>query len=156
MAGHSCTSSQFFKRDLSVTDLNMDPLSLSPTDEGGASQDILQRRRERERNRREQETAEQREERLRKRRQRDRARTAARRSEETEEQRQQRLQTRRERDKARRTSIRHQESQESKEARTTIYTVNIPLNMISRVAAGIVSQMVLWVITSNVTVYACN
>ena len=26
----------------------------------------------------------------------------------------------------------------------------------SRVAAGIVSQMVLWVITSNVTVYACN
>ena len=131
----------------------MDPLSLSPTDEGGASQDILQRRRERERNRREQETAEQREERLRKRRQRDRARTAARRS---EEQREQRLQTRRERDKARRTSIRQQESQESKEARTTIYTVNIPLNMISRVAAGIVSQMVLWVITSNVTVYACN
>ena len=58
----------------------MDPLSLSPTDEGGASQDILQRRRERERNRREQETAEQREERLRKRRQRDRARTAARRN----------------------------------------------------------------------------
>ena len=56
----------------------------------------------------------------------------------------------------RRTSIRQQESQESKEARTTIYTVNIPLNMISRVAAGIVSQMVLWVITSNVTVYACN
>ena len=40
----------------------MDPLSLSPTDEGGASQDILQRRRERERNCREQETAEQREE----------------------------------------------------------------------------------------------
>ena len=36
----------------------MDPLSLSPTDEGGASQDILQRRRERERNRREQETVE--------------------------------------------------------------------------------------------------
>ena len=27
---------------------------------------------------------------------------------------------------------------------------------VSRVAAGIVSQMVLWVITSNVTVYACN
>ena len=154
MAGHSCTSSQFFERDLSVTELNMDPLSLSPTDEGGASQDILQRRRERERNRREQETAEQREERLRKRRQRDRARTAARRSEETEEQREQRFQTRRERDKARRTSIRQQESQESKEA--TIYAVNIPLNMISRVAAGIVSQMVLWVITSNVTVYACN
>ena len=27
---------------------------------------------------------------------------------------------------------------------------------IHRVAAGIVSQMVLWVITSSVTVYACN
>ena len=98
-------------------EFNMDPLSVPPTDEGGASQDCQTLRQERKRACRQQETEEQREERLRTRRQREQARTSARRSEETEEQREERLRTRRQREQARTSARRSEETEEQREER---------------------------------------
>ena len=94
----TCTWLSAFHARVLTSEFNMDPPSISPTDEGGTLQDCLRHRRERERARREQETAEQRKECCRTRRQRDQVRNSAQHSEEMEEQREERLRRRWERD----------------------------------------------------------